>query len=93
MFNIRQASYVVRKSGGYDHEMEDLVRGKEIIKSSRRNTFWYAIRAKWTPTSNYTDKFCIVKALTYYINAPLIYNVPDKMTQSKPNSVRRVCEP
>lgn len=55
MLNTCQASYVVRKRGGYNHEMEDLVWCKEIIKSSRRNTFWYSIGAKGTHGQNYTD--------------------------------------
>lgn len=62
MLNARQASYVVRKRRGYNHEMENLVWCKEIIKCTRRNTFWYAIRAKGDPRQNYTDKVWIVEA-------------------------------
>ena len=45
VLNTFQATHIMRNSSREDHEMEDLVRREEIVKSTRRVAFWYPVRA------------------------------------------------
>ena len=69
---------IMGQRGKDDHEVENLVRGEEIIKCPRRQAFWYTIGAITQVKTPKRISFKLERG-THYSKAPPMYNTPSNI--------------
>src|SRR5258708_28132649 len=76
-----------------NEDMENLMRRKEVVESTRIESLWNSIRADCGPRQMSQLSAGTVAKKTYYSRAPVIYIPPAARSQKKPISRKRVYSP